>query len=183
MTKREKAICDLANRQIEWTDELEMGAPTDKHTMVSEGDENGAWVRAWVWVSFNGTALCKSRETPAAPKPSRLKIDWQRVATATGDLVELERNVEIGISRGCRDDVLLQRLVERKIVVRAGDWLGFVGDTVRAIVCRTADERGWILRQVAGLKSSDYYTMTWARLNDAKQDARKRLAAALAELT
>lgn len=157
MTKREKAICDLANRQIEWTDELEMGAPTDKHTMVSEGDENGAWVRAWVWVSFNGTALCKSRETPAAPKPSRLKIDWQRVATATGDLVELER------------------------VVRAGDWLGFVGDTVRAIVCRTADERGWIVR--AGLKSSDYYTTTWARLNDAKQDARKRLAAALAELT
>lgn len=44
-------------------------------------------------------------------------IEWdhgQKHEIVSGVLVD-GRNVEIRISRGCRDDVLLQRLVERKI--------------------------------------------------------------------
>lgn len=41
---------------------VEMGDPNDAHVMVSEGDDNGAYVRAWVWVSFAGTSLDKDEE-------------------------------------------------------------------------------------------------------------------------
>ena len=28
-------------------------------TSISEGEDNGAWVKAWVWVDFEGTDLDK----------------------------------------------------------------------------------------------------------------------------
>lgn len=34
----------------------------DKNAEVSEGDDNGAYVQAWVWVSFHGTDLDKDNE-------------------------------------------------------------------------------------------------------------------------
>ena len=41
---------------------IEIGDPLDAHVMVSEGEDNGAYVRAWVWVSFEGTPLDKEEE-------------------------------------------------------------------------------------------------------------------------
>lgn len=34
----------------------------DNSAIVSEGDDNGAYVSAWLWVSFEGTALDKDVE-------------------------------------------------------------------------------------------------------------------------
>ena len=52
--KREDAIRDLANNQ---------GYEVDDGARVSEGSVgNGAYVQAWVWVSFNGTHLDKNKE-------------------------------------------------------------------------------------------------------------------------
>lgn len=46
--------------------------------VVSEGDDNGAYVRAWVWVCFEGTDLdknkdvaCAQRSTSRSNSPSR----------------------------------------------------------------------------------------------------------------
>lgn len=50
---RDKQIAEMAGT----SDELE----TDG-AIVSEGDSNGAFVLAWTWVSFSGTALDKDAE-------------------------------------------------------------------------------------------------------------------------
>ena len=34
----------------------------DGEPKVSEGDDNGAWVAAWIWVDFSGTSLDKNKE-------------------------------------------------------------------------------------------------------------------------
>lgn len=34
----------------------------DKEALVSEGSDNGAYVQAWVWVSFEGTKLDKEKK-------------------------------------------------------------------------------------------------------------------------
>lgn len=58
--KRESRIVGLAHAQGLFTDgETECGDLHDKNVMVSEGEDNGAYVRAWVWVSFEGTDLDK----------------------------------------------------------------------------------------------------------------------------
>lgn len=59
--ERDAAILDLAVNNYPWSDgEIEMGSPGDEPgAMVSEGEDNGAYVRAWVWVSFEGTPLDK----------------------------------------------------------------------------------------------------------------------------
>jgi len=61
---REAEILALAERSCAFNCDhgIEMGDPNDAHVMVSEGDDNGAYVRAWVWVSFEGTSLDKERE-------------------------------------------------------------------------------------------------------------------------
>lgn len=50
-TDRDKQIADLAPTR---EGELEVD-----NAIVSEGDDNGAYVLAWVWVPFNGTELDK----------------------------------------------------------------------------------------------------------------------------
>jgi hypothetical protein len=51
---REQEIRALAGDQY-GSDEIEI----DADARISEGDENGAFVRAWVWVDFSGTELDK----------------------------------------------------------------------------------------------------------------------------
>mgnify|MGYP006899559944 CR=1 FL=1 len=59
LSDRDQKIIDLAIEQCLFTDgETELGNEGDT-AMVSEGDDNGAYVRAWVWVSFAGTDLDK----------------------------------------------------------------------------------------------------------------------------
>lgn len=54
VSERDARILALAH---EWedVDEIEL----DQETKISEGEDNGAWVRAWVWVDFAGTDLDK----------------------------------------------------------------------------------------------------------------------------
>jgi hypothetical protein len=53
-TDRESLILGLARQTKEREGELEF----DDTALVSEGDDNGAYVQAWVWVPFAGTPLC-----------------------------------------------------------------------------------------------------------------------------
>lgn len=58
--ERERRIVDLAVQSYPWSDgDVELGSEHDQHAMVSEGEDNGAYVRAWVWISFEGTPLDK----------------------------------------------------------------------------------------------------------------------------
>lgn len=56
------AIINLAESTYPWKDgEIEIGDENDKRGyMVSESDDNGAYVRAWVWIDFEGTPLDKN---------------------------------------------------------------------------------------------------------------------------
>ena len=63
LTDRRKAIIDLAREQLplrEGTVEI------DGDALVSEGDENGAYVQTWGWVDFDGTDLDKEAEATAS---------------------------------------------------------------------------------------------------------------------
>lgn len=55
---RDRDIVALARRQCVAEGEVEI----DDATAVSEGDDNGAFVKAWVWVEFAGTPLDKDGE-------------------------------------------------------------------------------------------------------------------------
>lgn len=54
-TKRERVIVEMAREQHHDEGTCEV----DNNAEVSEGDDNGAYVQAWVWVSFDGTKLNK----------------------------------------------------------------------------------------------------------------------------
>lgn len=58
---RDREILTLARelREKEGDDAIEI----DDDATVSEGDDNGAYVQAWVWVGFVGTALDKHKES------------------------------------------------------------------------------------------------------------------------
>ncbi len=56
-TERDTAIRDLAREQQHVDGELEF----DHGATISEGDDNGAYVQAWAWVSFSGTPLDKEK--------------------------------------------------------------------------------------------------------------------------
>lgn len=56
--QRTQAILDIASDQCLFNDECEL----DETIAISEGDDNGAFVRAWVWVSFDGTSLDKDAD-------------------------------------------------------------------------------------------------------------------------
>lgn len=60
LTDREEAILDLAGSGQDGEAEIEPNA------IVSEGEDNGAYVEAWVWVSFDGTPLDKEPDAAAA---------------------------------------------------------------------------------------------------------------------
>ncbi len=51
----EKAIIGLAKKRYEDEGTLEI----DSSAAVSEGDDNGAYVQAWVWVDFSSTEFDK----------------------------------------------------------------------------------------------------------------------------
>lgn len=52
---RRNAIIKLAFDQCHKDGEVEV----DDNAAVSEGDDNGAYVQAWVWVDFSGTPFDK----------------------------------------------------------------------------------------------------------------------------
>jgi hypothetical protein len=54
--QRNQVIVELAQSQAE-----EGSMEVDDNVVVSEGDDNGAYVQAWLWVSFDGTALDKEQ--------------------------------------------------------------------------------------------------------------------------
>jgi hypothetical protein len=54
---RHQLIRDIANDLVT-SNELEI----DEGAIVSEGDDNGVFVQAWVWVDFSGTELDKDKE-------------------------------------------------------------------------------------------------------------------------
>lgn len=59
MTSKERAdyIINLARKEFSLNKDvisIDIG-----ETQISEGSDNGAWVRAWVWVDFSDTPLDK----------------------------------------------------------------------------------------------------------------------------
>lgn len=55
-TERDTAIALHAKATIEQEGKIEI----DADATVSHGDDNGAYVRAWVWVDFTGTVFDKN---------------------------------------------------------------------------------------------------------------------------
>ena len=55
LTEREHSVFAYAQDHLDREGELEF----DDYCAVSEGDDNGAYVQAWVWLPFDGTPLCK----------------------------------------------------------------------------------------------------------------------------
>lgn len=54
---RHQKILDLARVTLAREGELEF----DDDAIASEGDDNGAYLQAWVWVDFSGTSLDKNQ--------------------------------------------------------------------------------------------------------------------------
>jgi hypothetical protein len=61
MTKnaRRLAICKLARNKY-GSDDIEI----DDNAKLSEGDDNGCFVAAWVWVDLSGTPLDREKDKP-----------------------------------------------------------------------------------------------------------------------
>ena len=55
ITEYHERVRALARDKFEREGELEI----DNNAVVSDGDDNGAYVQAWVWVPFDGTELDK----------------------------------------------------------------------------------------------------------------------------
>jgi hypothetical protein len=47
---RQRRIADLARQRVTHEGELEI----DDRTVISEADDNGSYVMAWVWLDFGG---------------------------------------------------------------------------------------------------------------------------------
>lgn len=58
-TKRLARILEMAYEQRHEDGEVEIDEDT---AISSEGDDNGTYVQAWAWVSFDGTKLDKEKE-------------------------------------------------------------------------------------------------------------------------
>ena len=56
--ERRKAIIELARAEHQSEGSVEI----DDNAELSEGDYNGCYVQAWVWVDFAGTPLDKELE-------------------------------------------------------------------------------------------------------------------------
>lgn len=58
-TARDKQICEIAD----WPGPVDNDGHVERDNyQVSEGDDNGAVVVTWTWVSFEGTVLDKDEE-------------------------------------------------------------------------------------------------------------------------
>ena len=55
---RRLEIIELAREQRE----IEEAVEIDNNALLSEGNENGCYVAAWVWVDFAGTTFDKEKE-------------------------------------------------------------------------------------------------------------------------
>jgi hypothetical protein len=65
---RNKEIYEVASGDPRLKDgDLEL----DNGAKVSEGDENGAYIQVWMWVSFEGTKLDKDKEAAASDASGR----------------------------------------------------------------------------------------------------------------
>lgn len=56
--ERDGKIRELAKARLASEGQVEF----DENAVVSEGDDNGAYVQAWVWVDFAGTELDKGTD-------------------------------------------------------------------------------------------------------------------------
>ena len=56
--KHHAQVVALAKDQWEKEGQVEI----DANAVVSDGDDNGAYVQAWVWVDFDGTPLDKEKD-------------------------------------------------------------------------------------------------------------------------
>jgi len=59
MNERQRKIVALARERHHREGEVEI----DLNARLSEGDDNGTYVQAWVWVPFEGTEFDKARAT------------------------------------------------------------------------------------------------------------------------
>lgn len=61
MNKKERrlAILEMACTQYEKEGQIEI----DGDAKLSEGDDNGTYVQAWVWVDLSNTVLCKGEDS------------------------------------------------------------------------------------------------------------------------
>ena len=55
---RRLEIVELARNEHQQDGEVEI----DDNAQLSEGNDNGCYVRAWVWVGFSGTPFDKNKE-------------------------------------------------------------------------------------------------------------------------
>jgi len=75
-TKRDMKILDIAQDMRYVRDgEVEIDNPCDGIATISEGDDNGAYVLAWVWADFSGTDLDKEDESKSAHERLEDEID------------------------------------------------------------------------------------------------------------
>lgn len=73
-TARNQRIKQLAREQHQSDGECEI----DDNALISEGDDNGTYVQAWVWVDFSGTDLDKEKDS--AEEPSECNCGADQVA-------------------------------------------------------------------------------------------------------
>lgn len=62
IVQRATRIVEMAQEEHNRDGEIEISLEHDPVNMLSEGDDNGCYVRAWVWVSFEGTEFDKSEQ-------------------------------------------------------------------------------------------------------------------------
>lgn len=66
--ERRRSIIKLAKNTIEKEGSLEI----DSDAEISEGNDNGCYVQAWAWLSFNGTEFDKEAEAQPPEKPKQI---------------------------------------------------------------------------------------------------------------
>lgn len=87
-SKRNAEILKIAEENFPWRDgEIEMGDAKDKNVMVSEGEDNGAYIRAWAWVSFEDTPLDKNKAECA-------NCAWRGPLSALNDIKNYHERVD-----------------------------------------------------------------------------------------
>lgn len=73
MDKTEDAARNLAiiNLAREYESEGDLELDDDELVVISEGDDNGAYVKMWKWIDFAGTPLDKEKDEDGEAQPNR----------------------------------------------------------------------------------------------------------------
>lgn len=87
VSKRRAAIVALAKEQYHRDGEVEV----DDGAKLSEGDDNGCYVAAWVWVDFAGTEFDK-------------EDDGERISTYCGSMTRAELTAHVKECGACGGD-------------------------------------------------------------------------------